>query len=590
MPDNRAKDLTIGIVGSGGDGVIVAGDFLVWAAASEGLYCFMLKSFGAQIRGGESSCKVRISENPVLSQGDKLDILVAFNWADYKKFQSEMEIRKGAVILCEANDPTPDDDIPLDRSANPIIYKVPFQEMATAQTGRGPGKNMVMLGMLAEMFELPVQAIRSALRKKFERKGAGLAELNLRAFDAGAIYAREEIHRRDNIAFSYAKSDPKMVISGNEAVALGALAARVSFFAGYPITPASEIMEYLARLMPLYDGTWIQAEDEIAAIGMALGASFAGKRAMTATSGPGLSLMNEMVGLASLAEIPLVIVDVQRVGPSTGMPTKTEQADLQQALFGTHGDAPRAVIAPADVEDCFHVTMDAFCIAEEYQIPVIILSDQFIGQRKESVPRFDKNLIKICERLAPTPQELSDYKRYALTESGISPMSFPGMKNGEYTAAGIEHDELGNPAGQPEMHEAMNAKRFRKLDALKSQWKHSRRYGSPEAEIGVIGWGSSKGAIKEAVLRAQAEGVSVAGLVPQLLYPLPYKEFGEYLRPLRKLIVVEMSYSAQFLKYLRANYDLPTDVVLLKRSGGRPFTVSEIYEKIKEEVTTSVCC
>lgn len=582
--------MTIGIAGSGGDGVIVAGDFLVWAAASEGLYTFMLKSFGSQIRGGESSCKVRLSENPVLSQGDELDVLVAFNWADYAKFESELDIKKGAVVLCDSADPTPPDDIPLPRSAEPVIYKIPFQEIATAQTGKGPGKNMVMLGALAEMFDLPADAIRKALRSKFERKGHGVVEMNLRAFDAGGIYVREEIRRRDDVHFSYNRSEPKMVISGNEAIALGALAARVGFFAGYPITPASEIMEYLSRLMPLYDGMWLQAEDEIAAIGMALGASFAGKRAMTATSGPGLSLMNEMIGLASLAEIPIVIVDVQRVGPSTGMPTKTEQADLQQALYGTHGDAPRAVIAPSDVEDCFHATMEAFCIAEEYQLPVIILSDQFIGQRKESVPRFDLNLIKICDRLQPKPEELGDYRRYRLTESGISPMSFPGVKNGEYTAAGIEHDEHGTPASAPEMHDRMNAKRFRKLETLRGQWKLVRRYGPSDAEVGVIGWGSSKGAIKEAVLRAEAEGLKVAGLVPQLLYPLPYREFDAFLKPLRKVVIVEMSYSAQFQKYLRANYDLPDDIVLLKRSGGRPFDVEEIYEKIEQEVSSGVCC
>jgi len=431
--------------------------------------------------------------------------------------------------------------------------------------------------------------LRSALSEKFARKGEKIVESNLRAFDAGAEYARTEVRRTDSVAFSYETHEPKMVISGNEALALGALAAGIDFFAGYPITPATEIMEYLAKLMPLYDRVWIQSEDEIAAIGMALGASFAGKRAMTATSGPGLSLMNEMLGLASLAEIPLVIVDVQRAGPSTGMPTKTEQADLQQALYGTHGDAPRAVIAPADVEDCFQVAMDAFCIAEEYQLPVIILSDQFIGQRKESVPRFDPNRIQVCGRKIPDPGELEDYKRFAFTKSGVSPMAVPGLVNGEYTAAGLEHDEHGLPASTPEMHEKMSEKRFRKLDPLRREWGFTRRYGPPDAEIGIIGWGSTKGAIKEAVLRAEAEGLSIAGLVPKLIYPLPYQDLDLFLKPLKKVLVVEMSYSAQFLKYLRANFRLPDDVSLLKRSGGRPFDVEEILDKIRREVISGVC-
>ncbi len=582
------KELTIGIVGSGGDGVVVASDFLVWAAASEGLYTFMVKSFGSQIRGGESSCKIRLSEAPVLSQGDRLDILVAFNWKDYAKFRSELELKEGAAVLCDKADPTPADDIPLPSSVHPIIYRIPFQEIAAAYTGRGPGRNMVMLGVLSEMFGFHAEAIRDALKKKFQKKGGAVVELNLRLFGAGQQYVREHIQRRDGVSFSYRKSEPKMVVSGNEALALGAIAAGIGFFAGYPITPASEIMEYLSRLMPMYDGAWVQAEDEIAAIGMALGASYAGKRAMTATSGPGLSLMHEMIGLASIAEIPVVIVDVQRAGPSTGMPTKSEQADLQQALYGSHGDAPRAVIAPADVEDCFNVAMDAFCIAEEYQLPVIILSDQFIGQRKESVPVFDPRRVHICSRPTPSTDELKDFKRYLLNENGISKMSFPGIRNGEYTAAGIEHDEFGNPTSSPEMHEKMNSKRFRKLELLRRRWKHVRRYGPEGARVGVIGWGSSKGAIKEAVLRAEENGIEVAGLVPQLLYPLPYGDFERFLKPLKKVIVVEMSYSAQFLKYLRANYRLPEDVVLIKRSGGSPFSVEEIYKKIEQEVKAVV--
>jgi len=581
LPKN---DLIIGIVGSGGDGVVAAGELLTWAAASEGLFSFMLKSFGSQVRGGESSCTIRMSESPVLSQGDKLDVLVAFNWADYAKFKSELEIRQGTIVLCEANDPTPADDIPLPLSTGPTIHKIPFRDLAKAQTGRELGKNIVMLGVLAEVFGLPADAIRHALRGKFERKGSNVVEMNLRAFDAGTKYVREEIQRPADLRFSYQESAPKMVMSGNEAIALGALAAQIEVFAGYPITPASEIMEYLARLMPLYDRVWVQAEDEIASLGIALGASFAGKKAMTTTSGPGLSLMNELIGLASIAELPVVIVDVQRAGPSTGMPTKSEQADLQQALYGSHGDAPRVVLAPADVEDCFQVTMEAFCIAEEYQTPVIILSDQFIGQRKESVPRFTLDRVKTCGRRLPAPPELQNFRRYVLSTTGISPMSLPGMKDGEYTAAGIEHDEYGNPTSSADIHEQMNAKRFRKLEAVRHRRKFVRRYGSPDAEVGVIGWGSSKGVIKEAVLTAEAEGVNVSGIVPQLLYPLPLEELQAALEPLRKLIVVEMSYSGQFLKHLRAHLELPDEVVSLNRSGGKPFAVNEILERIEQEV------
>lgn len=225
---------------------------------------------------------------------------------------------------------------------------------------------------------------------------------------------------------------------GNEAVAYGALYAGCRFFAAYPITPASEVMEFISREIPKFDGVMVQAEDEIAAAGMCIGASFNGVKAMTATSGPGLSLMSEMLGLSSMAEIPLVIVNVQRVGPATGIPTKSEQSDLQQALYGTHGDANRVVIAPVDVEDCFDVTVEAFYIAEKYQIPVIILSDQFIGHRKETVRRIElgehDGFTKRFERITPAKRKLENYRRYRFTETGISPMTRPGIKGEQYTA------------------------------------------------------------------------------------------------------------------------------------------------------------
>jgi 2-oxoglutarate ferredoxin oxidoreductase subunit alpha len=308
---------------------------------------------------------------------------------------------------------------------------------------------------------------------------------------------------------------------------------------------------------------------------------------MTATSGPGLALMTEMLGLASMAEIPVVIIDVQRGGPSTGLPTKSEQSDLWQALWGSHGDAPRVVLAPCDVEDCFHATVAAFNIAEESQMPVIVLSDQFIAQRSETLSMIDLDH-EVVGRQVPSAGDLRDYKRYKDSKSGVSPMSWPGMKGGEYQTNGLEHTEDGSPSSMHLVHEQMNAKRYRKLRAVRDKYSSFKRYGAEKADLGVICWGSAKGPVKEAVLRANGRGDRVAAFVPQLLYPFPYHEFQEFFKSVKEVIVVELSYSAQFYKYLRTFLDLPEGhTYVYKRSGGKNLTVAEVEDKINKVLEMS---
>jgi 2-oxoglutarate ferredoxin oxidoreductase subunit alpha len=334
--------------------------------------------------------------------------------------------------------------------------------------------------------------------------------------------------------------------------------------------------------MPRVGGHLVQTEDELAAIGAVIGASFAGVKAMTATSGPGLALMTEMLGLAAMAEVPAVIIDVQRGGPSTGLPTKSEQADLWQALFGSHGDAPRVVLAPADVEDCFHTTVAAFNIAEETQLPVIVLSDQFIAQRKESLSMLTLDH-EVIGRQVPTAGELQEYKRYRDTKTGISAMTWPGMKGGEYQTNGLEHDEAGRPSSMHLVHEKMNAKRYRKLRQVRDKYSFFRTYGPENADLGIVCWGSAKGPVKEAVLRANGRGEKVSAFVPQMLYPFPNHDFRHYLRGVRDIIIFELSYSAQFYKYLRTFEELPDGhTFLFKRSGGKNLTVGEVEDKIQK--------
>jgi len=583
------KDVVIAMAGSGGDGVVSAGEILVGAGASEGIHGFMLKSFGPQIRGGESSCRVRLSEQQVYSHGDRIQIFGVFSWDDYRQFRGEMEFTDPVVIVMDTADKTNEDEIPLDSDVERIVYSVPITDLAKEEAGTTQAKNMVMLGVLSELFGLPGEGIRQGIRKKFRKKKQEVIESNIAGFEAGVNYVRTEVKKVDDIQFTFTEAEPKVLMEGNEAFAYGALYAGCRFFAGYPITPASEILEWMSRELPRYEGTMIQAEDELAAIGMAIGASFAGEKAMTATSGPGISLMSEQLGLASMAELPVVIVNVQRTGPSTGIPTKTEQADLMQALYGTHGDANRVVIAPADVEDCFGVGVQAFYIAEKYQVPVIVLSDQYLGQRKET---FDQSAllnggngaIKQVERLTPSGEELEDYTRFRITDNGVSPMSFPGIKDGMYQAAGIEHGEKGLPTSDKNVHEKMTAKRFQKNKAVAEELNFIRFYGPEDAEVGVLGWGSSKGAIKEAVLRLNEEGYSVKAAVPQILMPLPTKQLNQYVESLHSLIVAEISYSGQFYRYLKGELQFgDCEIKQYARVGGAAFNVEEIYNVVEQE-------
>jgi 2-oxoglutarate ferredoxin oxidoreductase subunit alpha len=582
------RDLTFAIVGSGGDGVITTGDMLAQAGASVGLHVMKVEAYGPQIRGGESSCTMRMSADPIFAQGDLVQVLVVFNWADFGQFRGEILAGTDAVVLYEATDETPREQIDLGVDNKDVRWvPVPFIELAKESAGTKLAKNIVTLGLLSQMFNLPREPLERAIKGKFSKKKAEVLEANLKGFEAGIEYARTIEEHASGKRLQYTPGEPMLLMSGNELSAVAALHAGCRFFAGYPITPSSEVLHLLSELMPKVGGYLVQTEDELSAIGAVIGGSFAGVKSMTATSGPGLALMTEMLGLAAMAEVPAVIIDVQRGGPSTGLPTKSEQSDLWQALWGSHGDAPRVVLAPADVEDCFHATVAAFNIAEEAQMPVIVLSDQFIAQRRETLSMLTLDH-EVIGRQVPSAGDLREYKRYKETRSGISPMSWPGMKGGEYQTNGLEHGEDGSPTSMHLVHEKMNAKRYRKLRLVRDKYSFYRRYGAEQADVGIICWGSSKGPVKEAVLKANGRGEKVSAFVPQLLYPFPYHEFHEYLKTVSNVVVMELSYSAQFYKYLRTFLDLPeARTFVFKRSGGRNLTVGEVEDKIQKVLEMS---
>ncbi len=576
------SDLIIGMAGSGGDGIVAAGESLMTAAALEGYHAVMTKSFGSQIRGGESSCRLRISTQKVLNPGGTLDVAVALNWEDFLKFGAELPVGGHTVVIYESDTRVPPDRLPLEGVSPAVALPVPIQGMAKQHAGTEKAKNTVVLGLLAGWFGLARDGILAGIRKKFEKKGEEVLKGNERAFGAGIEFAESHpLADVQGMAPPVTGKGRNLMVDGNDMCAAAAIFAGCQFFGGYPITPSSEIMQFLAREIWKYGGTVLQAEDEIAGIGAVVGASFAGKKAMTATSGPGMSLKTEMLGLATIAELPLVCVNVQRGGPSTGIPTKSEQADLFQAIFSAHGDAPRPVLAPVSVEDTFGVTVEAFNIAEHYQTPVIILSDQEIAQRKETVPPIDTASFQVIERRRPTAGELENYVRFRITESGVSPVSHPGMKGGNYLASGIEHNEKGAPTANGEVHSRMNEKRIKKLYPLKRRRDLFFIEGDANAPLGIVSWGSVAGVAVEAVRLARGAGIQAKLIVPKLLFPVAEEIYQEFFASVKRGLVVEQSHLGQLYRVLRMFVDVPAGVTSLAKSGSNPIVPEEVVGRLR---------
>ncbi len=577
------NDLVLGMAGAGGDGIVAAGEALIAAAARQGYHGIMTKSFGSQIRGGESSCRVRLSTRPVLNPGGTLQVAVALNWDDFLKFGAELPVGGTTVVIYDSKTGVAPDRLPLVGVTPSEVLAVPITEMAKETTGSDRSKNTIVLGLLSGWLGFDRESILHGLRKRLAKKGAKIIEAAEHAFDRGVAYTLE--HPLGNplvLDRPSAPSSVKLLTDGNDMCAAAALFAGCQFFGGYPITPSSEVMQFMSREIWKYGGALVQAEDEIAGIGTALGASFAGKKAMTATSGPGMSLKTEILGLATIAELPLVLLNVQRGGPSTGIPTKSEQADLFQAAFSAHGDVVRPVLAPTSVADTFAITVEAFNMAEHYQTPVVILSDQEIAQRKEIVDPIATSNFVIEERRQPTPTELQNYVRFQNTESGISPLSHPGLAGGNYLCAGIEHNEDGAPTASGVVHAQMNDKRFRKFAPLQRRKDLFVLEGDPMAPLALISWGSSAGVCREALQLALADGLRAKVLIPLLLFPVAEEIYREFLASVRAGLVVEQSHQGQLYRILRMYIDFPAEVQSMCRSGASPFRPREIATRLRE--------
>jgi 2-oxoglutarate ferredoxin oxidoreductase subunit alpha len=581
MPVN---DMVIRIGGESGEGIVTIGEIFVRIAAFSGLEVYTFRTFPAEILGGHVTFQARISDKPVLSQGDDIDVLVSLNQEGYDNHIGEL--RPGGVVLYDSETATPDRD-----ADEHVLYAITVGELARS-IGFTRGRNLIMIGAMVQLFGLPLDRAEQMVRRRLGRF-KDLLPKNLEALALGYGFAEENFTKRPPV---YLEPPPEastegLVMTGNQALALGAIAAGCRVYAGYPITPATTIMEFLAKELPKVGGVVIQAEDEIAAINMAVGASFSGVRAMTATSGPGLSLMVEAMGLASMTETPIVVVDVQRAGPATGMPTKTAQGDLYLALYAGNDDPPRIVLAPSSVEDCFYQTINAFNLAERYQMPVILLSDQALAPRVETCPPFRLDDIQLFDREIADVNGDGAYQRYKITETGVSPMTVPGMAGGHYTSEGLEHNEKGNPNYTPEMHLAMMEKRQRKIETARQQltlWANVvEEWGDDNAAIAIMGWGSSLGPVQEAMARAQAAGYKVAALFPKVLLPMPDLRIRRFLRGRRAIIIPELNLRGQFARVIehRYSHELIRDnieVVSFTKYEGLPFRPVEIFEKIQE--------
>jgi len=566
-------DFVVRLAGESGEGVLSLGEMLTTALARLGYEVYTFRTYPAEIKGGTVLYQVRVANHVLLSYGSGVDVLVALNEEGYR--ENVASLRAGGTLIYDS-DNVPTHDLP-----NHRVIPVPIGTIAK-ETGSMLTKNMVALGAILRYLGAPVEAGEKIAEQTFKRKGEEVVQRNYQALQAGYNYISDHTDRWTPLLGGIDRINPdRLIINGNEALALGAVHGGLTFYAGYPITPATDIMEVLAPILPQFGGVVVQAEDEISALGMVLGASFAGKRAMTATSGPGFSLMVEQINLAAQAEIPAVIVDVQRGGASTGLPTKTSQGDLNLALYGVHNESPRVVMAPTSVEDCFYLIQHALNVAERYQLPVIVLSDQSLAHRRCTIPKPDLARVPRWERILADVSTNGGYARYAITETGISPMAIPGTPGKAYMATGIEHNEWSDPTYTPENLQTMKSKRFRKLQHLSEQYAEQfvRVWGEPEgADVGIIGWGSTEGVIREAIQLAEREGVKAAALYPKMLMPLPVKCIEEFAGKVKRVLVPEKNFTGQFAAYLRSQTSI--EPLSYAKDTGLPFDPEEIKEEI----------
>ena len=575
------QDVVIRLAGNSQDGIQTIGGFLARLAGRSDQEVITYMTIPSTISGGPSIFQVRMGTGEILSAGDQADLLVAFYQHSYDAHIGFL--RDGGVLLYDTDHVKPNPD---ERRYTAVGVPITSRTIeAVGGAAKDKGKNIFVLGLLTRMFKLDVEKLTLLVKERFGGKSEDILRNAMVAFDAGYSWPAENlVNLFDYRPEAGASGRPQITMDGNQAVAYGLIAGGCRFGAGYPITPWSSIMEMLRSELPKYGGTFVQCEDELAAVSLALGNAFSGHVAVTGSSGPGLSLKMEALSWATMAEMPIVVINVQRGGPSTGMPTNIEQSDLMQAIYGSHGDCPRVVIAPRNVEDCFHSAHEACRIAREYSTPVILLTDQALATRIEAFDEPDLDTLMV----QPGPDlsdKGSDFKPYPLDR--MTRHAAPGARiaTGVYpTVTGLEHDELGHPTGNPALHMKMTAKRREKLKQLGASLPPPEMSGEESGDILLVGWGSTFGPIREAVSRLTKQGQKVGHMHLRHIHPMPNGLEVIFAR-FRQIFVVEINDEGlygygQLATLLRARYANPA-IRSITKTDGLTYKVREIIEGVR---------
>ena len=572
--------------GQQGEGIESTGEIFATAMNRKGYYLYGYRHFSSRIKGGHTNNKIRVSGTQVHAISDDLDVLIAFDQETIDLNHHEMH--EDCVIIADtkAKPEKPED-------CRAQLIDLPFTQVAK-ELGTALMKNMVAIGATCALMRLDISDFEQLISNMFEKKGEKVVDLNVQALHEGYRLMEEQLPEiKGDYELVPTDAPAHLYMIGNDAIGLGAIAAGSRFMAAYPITPASEIMEYMIDHLPEVGGAVVQTEDEIAAATMAIGANYAGVRSFTASAGPGLSLMMEAIGLSGMTETPMVIINTQRGGPSTGLPTKQEQSDLMQMIYGTHGDIPKIVVAPTDAEDAFYLTTEAFNLAEMYQCPVIILTDLQLSLGKQTVNKLDFNRVQIDRGaliqtdIERDPEDKGYFNRYALTASGVSPRPIPGLKGGIHHVTGVEHNAEGKPSESAQNRNEQMEKRMRKTEHLLIEQPLEIDAPHEEADILYVGFISTKGAIQEGKSRLENDGVRINHVHIRQLHPFPMDLLQAEVDKAKKVIVIEHNYQGQLAQIIKMNVNIGRKLVKQTKYDGAPFLPYEIVEKVQDVMNES---
>ncbi len=577
---NVADDICIMVGGQGGDGSLTVTGLLAGLFRRKGLNVYSSRNVLSRIKGGHADGVVRASRNNIKCLGDHVDVVVAFDEEAVLITKDELDPK--ATIIFDSSAGELDPKL-VDNTIK--IYNIPFTKLILAEIRRELFKNSASFAVTGRLLGFPDEEMLQSLKSRYGAKDAPILENNNRAFKIGLEWAE-----KNGLTAAGASVDgtvevtPKLLMTGNEAVSYGLLVGGVRFFAGYPITPATDVMEYLQKWFPRFGGVAKQAEDELSAINMALGAALAGARSVVATSGPGLSLIHEGMGQAGAAEIPLVIIDTQRAGPSTGLPTKIEQSDIQTLVFGGHGEFPRIVLTPGSVEDCFNIGRLAPNLAEMYQCPVIIAMDLGLCQNTVTIESLDLHSGTIDRGKRLTEEDLANmpvYGRYSFTDDGVSPYTIPSTENGRFLITGNEHDEFGHVNTDRKNRVKMMVKRSTKMKSALKDLPRGTVYGDESSKVGFVGIGSTYGVILEAMAHLAKDGISSKYFKPLTIWPMD-NEIGVFIDSCDELYVVEQNQTGQLSNLITLKFGRHKRLHNILKFDGNLFRPREISKKVME--------